>query len=72
MTRLRFDRDPAHLRECIDACLSAESAIARILDTSEWHLRLIVYGGTVDVADAGADLSRHTQASGSIAREDRR
>jgi len=70
--RLRFDRDPAHLRERIDPRLAAKSAIARILDTPERHLRLIVYGGAVDVANAGVDLWRHAQASGGITRENRR
>src|SRR5688572_28219118 len=55
MPRLGLDRDPSQLGEGIDAGLAAEAAVARRLHPAERHLRLVVHGRAVDVADARLD-----------------
>ena len=47
--------DPAQFGEFGDAGLTAEAAVARCLDAAEGHLRFVMHGGAVDVADAGFD-----------------
>jgi hypothetical protein len=42
-------------------CLAAEPAIARRAHPAERHLRFVVHGRAVDVADAGLDLPRNAQ-----------
>src|SRR4051794_25659232 len=51
-----LDRHPAQLGELVQRRVAAEAAPAGGLDAAEGHLRLVVDGGAVDVADAGLDL----------------
>jgi hypothetical protein len=40
---------------------AAELAIAAVAHAAEGHLRLVMHGGAVDVADACLDLARHAK-----------
>src|SRR5262245_56728759 len=66
----RLDGDPPQLRELGDRGLSAEAAVAGVLDPAEGHLRLVVDGGAVDVADAGVDALGDGKSAGDVAAED--
>src|SRR5690554_6113534 len=70
MTWFGFDCDPTQLCESVDAGLAAEAPIPRGLHAAERHLRFIVHGRPVDVADARLDLARDVEALGGVARED--
>ena len=70
--RLGLDGDPAELGELVDRRLAAEAPVAAGLDAAEGHLRLVVDGRPVDVANARFDLLRHPQPAAEVAGEDRR
>src|SRR3954467_10131637 len=70
MAGLSLDRDPAQLGETVDAGLAAEAAVAGGFGAAEGHLRLVMNGRAVDMADAGLDLARNAQAPGSVLRKD--
>src|SRR3954470_7251576 len=72
VTRGLLDRDPAELGELLERGRAAEAAPARLLDAAERHLRLVVQGGGVDVADAGLEPACDVPGGGDAAREDRR
>src|SRR5581483_7864896 len=67
-----LDRDPAQLGELVDAGFAAKATVARSLHASERHLRLVMHGRSIDVADSGLDLLRQLDASSNVASEDRR
>src|SRR5690606_30892562 len=69
--RLGLDGDPAQLGESVDPRLAAEAAIARGLHAPERHLRLVLHGRPVDVADARLDLARHPEPLRNVAGEHR-
>src|SRR3954452_19063133 len=71
VTRGLLDRDPAELGELLERGGAAEAAPARLLDAAERHLRLVVHGGGVDVADARLEPARDVPGGGDAAREDR-
>lgn len=71
MARLRFHGDPAQFGEAVDASLATEFAIARRLGAAEGHLRFVMHGRAVDVADARLDLTRDVQAACRVAGKDR-
>src|SRR4051812_47216430 len=52
------DRQPSQIRELLDGRLAAEAAIAGTLDAAERHVRLVMDGWPVDVADAGLEARR--------------
>ncbi len=56
-----LNRDPAQVGEFGDCRFAAEAAVAAALDAAEGHLRLVVHGRAVNVADAGFDprCNRH-------------
>ena len=54
------------------AGLAAEAAVARGLDAAERHLRLVVHGRAVDVADAGLDPPGDLERARDVAAEHRR
>src|SRR5579875_24218 len=58
LARLVLDGDPAQLGELLGRPFAAEAAPAAGLDAAERHLRLVMHGGVVDVADAALDPSR--------------
>ena len=64
----RLDRDPAQLGELVDHRLAAEAAVAGRLDAAERHLRLVVHGRAVDVADAGCRSARPRRARAAMSR----
>src|SRR4051794_31509806 len=69
MTRLTRYADPPQLREEVDPCLSAETAVTGTADAAERHLRFVLNRRSVDVADARADAPRNPKATRGIARE---
>jgi len=58
-----LDGDPAQFGEGVDAGPSAKAAIAGSLDAAEGHLRLVMDGGAVDMADARFDLASDAQTA---------
>ena len=44
--------DPAQFGELVDAGLAAKPAIAAAFHAAKWHLRFVVHGGAIDVANA--------------------
>src|SRR3954447_18569021 len=67
--RLGLDGDPAQIGELGDAGLAAEAAVARSLHAAERHLRFVMYGRAVDVADAAFDPLRHRQRTRDVSAE---
>src|SRR5690606_38173695 len=63
--------DPPELGEGIDPRLATEAAIAGRLHAAERHLRLVLDGRAVDVADAAFEPLRHPERSGRVAAEHR-
>src|SRR3954447_23632779 len=72
VTRGLLDRDPTELGELLERGRAAEAPPARLLDAAEGHLRLLVPGGRVDVADAGLEPAGDVPSGGDAAREYRR
>jgi aryl-alcohol dehydrogenase-like predicted oxidoreductase len=68
----RLHGDPAQLRELVDRGLPAEAAVARALHAAKRHLRLVVHGGTVHVANARVDAPGDIECARQIATEDGR
>src|SRR5438874_7496060 len=66
---LGFNGNPAQFCEAIDASFSAETTVARFPDSAERHLRLVMNGRPVNMADARIDLTRDAQAPRRIAGE---
>ena len=64
------DRDPAQLGELLERRATSEAAEAGRLDSAERHLRLVVDGGAVDVADAGLEPAGHVEGPRHVAAED--
>src|SRR5882762_11095157 len=64
-----LDGDPAQVREFADRCFSSEPSVATGFDPAKGHLRLIMHGGTIDVADAGFDALGDFKSTGNIAAE---
>src|SRR6185437_14767290 len=71
LARSRLHGNPAKLGELIDARRAPESSVARCAYATKGHLRLIVHRRAVDMAHAGADLTRHAQPPSGIAGEHR-
>src|SRR6266700_1426013 len=69
VTRLGLNRDPSQFGKLVYASFAAKSTIAGRAHSTEGHLRLVVDGGTVDMADSGTNLACHAQATGRIAGE---
>ena len=69
--RAFLDRDPAQLGEFLDRGFSAEAPEAAGLDAAEGHLRLVVHGRAVHVADAALDAPRHVERGGHVPAEHR-
>ena len=67
MAGQRFHRYPAQLGKLVDTGLAAEPTISRSTNAAERHLRLIVHRWSIDMAHAGADLTRDQQATGGVA-----
>lgn len=57
MQRSVLQRDPSQFGEFRNARRAAETAVTGGLHPAEWNLRLIVNGGSVDVANAAFDAS---------------
>src|SRR5436189_3988420 len=66
-----LDRDPAKLRELLQGRPAAEAPPAARLDASEGHLRLVVHGGSVDVAHSALDPASDRERGGHVPPEDR-
>src|SRR3546814_9795017 len=71
MAGLGLHRDPAQLSETVDPGLAAETAVAGVAHAAKGHLRLVMHGGTVDVAHARPDLPCDAQPPRRVAGEDR-
>ena len=69
MSGLALNRDPAQLGETVYAGLAAETAVSGRAHPAEGHLRLVVHGGAVDVADARSDPAGDGEPSRRIACE---
>src|SRR5579863_6205632 len=69
MAGLRFDRNPAQFRELLDARFAAKASVAGRAHTAEWHLRFVVYGRSIDVANPRANLTGNAQATRRVASE---
>src|ERR1017187_8324895 len=64
------DRHPAKFGEFLKAGFAAEATVAAVLDSAERHLRLIVNGGAIDVADSGFEALGHSEGFVYVAAED--
>ena len=62
VARARLDRDPAQLGELLQRGPAAEAAEAARLHAAERHLRLVVHGRAVHVADAALDAARQVES----------
>src|ERR1700734_3467521 len=72
VSRPRLDCNPAKLREFVDARFATEAAIARGLHASKRHLRFVMDGRPIDVADPGLDALCKLDRTRNVAAEDRR
>src|SRR4051794_18628575 len=66
-----LDRDPTQIGEFGDCRLAAETAVTAALDAAERHLRLVVHGRAIDMADAGFDACGNRHRPLDVAAEDR-
>src|SRR5277367_1357571 len=64
------DCDPAQLGEFFEGGFAAEAAVTAVFYAAEGHLRLVVNGGAVDVADACLHLLGEAHRFIYIAAED--
>ncbi|MNO04147.1 hypothetical protein D3C81_2250720 [compost metagenome] len=62
--------DPAQLGELVDGRAAAEAAVATRLDPAKRHLRLVVHGRAIDMADARLDPLGQGQRTAGVAAED--
>src|SRR5690606_15740064 len=65
-----LERDPAHLRELVDAGLAAVPPEPAEADAAEGHVRLVVDRAVVDVRHARAQAPRDREAALLVARDD--
>src|ERR1039458_8767159 len=61
---------PSKLSEFLKAGFCAESTVGAGLDSAERHLRLIVNGGAIDMADSGFETLGHSEGLVHVAAED--
>src|SRR5690606_5743757 len=59
MARRGLDGNPTQVRELMDTRGTAEAADTAAFHAAKRHLRLIMNGGSVDVANTGLNAARH-------------
>src|SRR5690349_7761047 len=64
-----LQRYPTQFGELGDTRLAAEASESAFLDAAEWHVRLVMHGRPVDVADARFDLACDIQRASTVATE---
>lgn len=72
MPRPVLQGDPTQLRKVFNRSLAAKAAVAAGLDPAKRHLRLVVHGRAVDMANARLHPLRQGQRTPGVATEDRR
>src|SRR5579863_8089806 len=62
--------DPAQLGELLQTCVATEPAVAAVLHAAEWHLRLVVNRGAINVANSEFEFLGNTESVVHVASED--
>src|SRR5437879_6420288 len=65
----RLDRNPTQFGELTNGSVTSKASVAASLYTAKRHLRFVMHGRTVDVADARLDLPGDIESTRDVAAE---